>query len=91
MLPQVAVVLYTSQDRAAIETHALEIGVQAVTQKNDIADFAGHLGEFWAEGLLTDHRSSPLLLRHQIQLASFMTLFIQSRKPVGAKVIIEIP
>jgi len=46
MLPQVLVVLYTSQDSAMIETHALEVGVRAVIQKNDIASFAGHLGEF---------------------------------------------
>ena len=46
MLPHVPVVLYTSQDSAMIETHALEVGVRAVIQKNDIAYFAGHLGEF---------------------------------------------
>ena len=46
MLPHVPVVLYTSQDSATLETHALEVGVRAVIQKNDIANFAGHLGEF---------------------------------------------
>jgi DNA-binding NarL/FixJ family response regulator len=46
MLPEVSVVLHTSQDSAVIETHALEAAVRAVIQKNDIAHFAGHLGEF---------------------------------------------
>jgi len=34
------------EDSAMIETHALEVGVRAVIQKNDIANFAGHLGAF---------------------------------------------
>ena len=46
MLPQVPVVLYTSHDCAMIEAHALVVGVRAAIQKNDIANFAGHLGEF---------------------------------------------
>ena len=43
MLPQVPVVLYTSHDSAMIERHALEAGVRAVIQKQDIAHLAGHL------------------------------------------------
>ena len=46
MLPQVPVILYTSQDSPMIETHALEVGVRAVIQKSDITNFAGHLGKF---------------------------------------------
>jgi DNA-binding NarL/FixJ family response regulator len=43
MLPQAPVVLYTSHDCAMIETHAIEVGVRAVIQKQDIPHLAGHL------------------------------------------------
>ena len=43
MLPQVSIVIYTAHDSSMIERHALEAGVRAVIQKQDIAQLAGHL------------------------------------------------
>src|ERR1700686_5354256 len=43
MLPQVPVILYTSQYSAVIETRALEVGVRAVIQKHDMPRLSGHL------------------------------------------------
>ena len=46
MLPQVPAVLYTSQDSAMIEAHALEVGVRAVIQKNNIVTLPDILESF---------------------------------------------
>ena len=43
MLPQVPVIVYTSQYSAVIETRALEVGVRAVIQKHDMPHLAEHL------------------------------------------------
>ena len=43
MLPQVPVILFTSQDTSAIESAAISVGIGAVVPKTDIGRLAGHL------------------------------------------------
>ena len=43
MLPQVPVILFTSQDTSAIESAAISVGIRAVVPKTDIGRLAGHL------------------------------------------------
>jgi CheY-like chemotaxis protein len=43
MLPKVPIVIFTAHDKAAIELHALAVGVRLVIQKNDMSSLAAHL------------------------------------------------
>jgi CheY-like chemotaxis protein len=48
MLPKVSIVVYTAHDKAAIELHALAVGVRLVIQKNDMSNLAAHLRKLLA-------------------------------------------
>jgi DNA-binding NarL/FixJ family response regulator len=43
MLPEVPVILFTSQDTGAIESAAMSVGIRAVLAKTDIGRLEGHL------------------------------------------------
>jgi DNA-binding NarL/FixJ family response regulator len=43
MLPEVPVILFTSQDTRAIESAAISVGIRAVVPKTDIGRLEGHL------------------------------------------------
>jgi CheY-like chemotaxis protein len=43
MLPNVPLILFTSQDIRAIESAAISVGIQAVVAKTDIGRLAGHI------------------------------------------------
>jgi DNA-binding NarL/FixJ family response regulator len=43
MLPEVPVILFTSQDTGAIESAAMSVGIRAVVPKTDIGRLEGHL------------------------------------------------
>jgi len=43
MLPEVPVILFTSQATGAIESAAISVGIRAVVPKTDIGRLAGHI------------------------------------------------
>jgi CheY-like chemotaxis protein len=93
MLPQVAVVLYTSQDRATIETHA-RVGDWCASGHSEKRHCTLRRTPWRVSELRRIANGPPkprLLLRHDTYLANYMTPFIQSRKLISAKVIIQSP
>jgi hypothetical protein len=43
MLPEVPIILFTSQDTWEIKSAAISVGIRAVVPKTDIGRLAGHL------------------------------------------------
>jgi DNA-binding NarL/FixJ family response regulator len=48
MVPKIPIVMYTVHDAAAMKIQALEAGVRAVVQKNDMDGLVGHPSDLLA-------------------------------------------